>query len=37
VTKHSVIGYLLVPEGQQAAVTALPHNGETATSTSGND
>jgi hypothetical protein len=37
VTKHSVIGYLLVPEGQQAAVTALPYNGETATSTSGND
>jgi len=37
VTKHSVIGYLLVPEGQQAAVTALPHNGETATSTSGTD
>jgi septation ring formation regulator EzrA len=37
VTQHSVIGYLLVPDGQRAAVTALPHNGEPASSTSGND
>lgn len=40
VTKHSVIGYLLVPKGQEAAVTALPdkdNKEETPTTTSGND
>jgi hypothetical protein len=38
VTKqHSVIGYLLVPKGQQAAVNPLSDNDEARTSTSGND
>jgi hypothetical protein len=38
VTKqHSVVGYLLVPKGQQAAVSALSDNGEAPTSASGND
>jgi hypothetical protein len=37
VTKHSVIGYLLVPKGQEAAVSVLSDNGDAATSPSGND